>query len=506
MLPYPEVPNIANSFTDLGFVGVSPNVIETWSALRMQHQKSTDYFNGSIFEKRVDGEIGDAPQVPLLYPLSLNLVKMMTLALTDSFVGEVDDNDAAVVFTPASYIEVTEKAKKVTEFCNGILRQSKNASLVWELDFDRNLYGGTVLRVMPDFSSPYFITWRKVVMDAFYPIFDPEDPDVILECWLANYLYPEQAREKYGYDEHVAMGYVLRTEHWTRTKHEIRINGTLVVDERNPWGIVPFVYIPRIRTTTPFGDSLVKDIFGTQDEINMRLADAGEALNYNLHPTRWGLNLPSTFSDKNYPVAADAMWDLGRAMNKDMKPEVGILSVDNPIPEGLFKYVQFVYDWARTSVAAPPIAFGEDNGGGQRSGITLEIRLWPMLKAMRTSRSFMATGLARALKISGMILKQKKLTDVPAYIYDAMINGEISARFHRVMPRDQAAAVDEVVKLLSTKTGPAISLETAQEVLGRGPAELKRILSFMGDLESQELWPFTPEPETPFGNSSTPEA
>jgi hypothetical protein len=40
--------------------------------------------------------------------------------------------------------------------------------------------------------------------------------------------------------------------------------------------------------------------------------------------------------------------------------------------------------------------------------------------------------------------------------------------------------VDEVVKLLST-TPPAISLETAQEALGRGMSEVTRIITMMAE-------------------------
>jgi hypothetical protein len=203
-------------------------------------------------------------------------------------------------------------------------------------------------------------------------------------------------------------------------------------------------------------------------------------------------------------MGADCMWDLGRSMNKEMKPEVGILETKNAVPDGLFKYVDFLYDWARTASFAPPIAFGEDNGGGQRSGITLEIRLWPLLKALRTSRSFMASGISRGLKITGKILAQKQLSDVPAYMIDAMIQGEVVPRFRRIMPRDQVAAVDEVVKLLGAKTGPAISGETAQEVLGRGQSEVTKIVSFLDYLKEEELYPFAQERISVNGGGAEP--
>jgi hypothetical protein len=191
--------------------------------------------------------------------------------------------------------------------------------------------------------------------------------------------------------------------------------------------------------------------------------------------------MPKGFNSKNYPIAPNAFWDLGRSFGSGgANPEVGLLQAQNPVPDAAFKHIQFVYDWVRTSSFAPPIAFGEDNGGGQRSGVTLEIRLWPLLKAVRRSRSYMATGLQRAMRITGKILAQKKFTDVDKDIIPGLLEGNLTTQFHHVLPRDQAAIVDEVVKLLSTNP-PAISLESAQEALGRGMSEVTRIVTMMAE-------------------------
>ena len=58
--------------------------------------------------------------------------------------------------------------------------------------------------------------------------------------------------------------------------------------------------------------------------------------------------------------------------------------------------------------------------------------------------------------------------------------GALEPKFHNVMPRDHNADVDEVVKLLNTPV-PAVSLETVQEILGRGSPEVSRILEMLSD-------------------------
>ena len=124
---------------------------------------------------------------------------------------------------------------------------------------------------------------------------------------------------------------------------------------------MPFVYIPRLRSTNWWGDSLSEDIIPAQDELNMRVADIGESINYNAHPTRWGTNLPRAFNAKNFPLGPNAFWDLGRNLG-NLEPKIGLLETRDPAPEGVFKYVNFLYDWSRTSSFAPPISFGEDEG------------------------------------------------------------------------------------------------------------------------------------------------
>ena len=215
----------------------------------------------------------------------------------------------------------------------------------------------------------------------------------------------------------------------------------------------------------------------------MRVADAGESINYNAHPTRWGVNLPRSFNAKNFPLGPNALWDLGRNLG-NLEPQVGILESRDPAPKGVFDYITFLYDWARTSSFAPPISFGEDEGS-QRSGATLEIRMWPLIKANRRFRAYLGNGIGRALWMSARMLEQKRLGDVPVRALERILRGQIVPRFADVLPRDHVAIVDEVVKLTATNP-PTISMETAQKVLGRGPGEVARIRAQMGDAELVE--------------------
>jgi hypothetical protein len=400
--------------------------------------------------------------------------------MTDALLGEHDDSDP-ILFVSRNNQTLTDQMRATIEYLSRVMNFSNAGSALWELDFSRNLYGAGVLRIQPNLTMGPHVRWINTPVQNFFPVFHPENPDELIEAWQITPMTAEQVKALYRIEAKTIMP--VKVEHWTTYDYETAIDNVRVdaYSGRNPYGVVPYVYIPRVRTTDWYGESLAADLYRPQDEVNMRLADIGDTLNYNSHPIIWGVNMPKGFNASNYPLAPNALWDLGRSFGQsNAKPEVGILQAQNPVPESAFKHIQFIYDWVRTSSFAPPIAFGEDNGGGQRSGVTLEIRLWPLLKAVRRGRSYLTAGINRAMQITGHILAQKKFSDVDNNVIAGLQSGDVTVQYHHVLPRDQAAVVDEVVKLLSTNP-PAISLESAQEALGRGMSEVTRIINMMAD-------------------------
>jgi len=470
-------------WADLGLNGLTEQTRWTWDQFLAIYERLRWYFDGDVFKETVPQEAGSHEEAPLLFPVALNLVKMLCISQADSTFGEWEEQP--VQFGVRRDQQSTAADEAAIDLAAMIMDNSNAPSMLWELDLDRQVYGGGVLQITPALNMPGHVRWSRFPVDGFFPIWDPDDPDELLEVYTVMVMSPEQARAKYGYQANREI--VQRVTRWTRSAYDSYLDGNQISSYSgvNPWGVIPFVYIPRLRTTRWMGDSLAEDVISTQDEINMRIADISEAVNYNTHPVRWGYNLPRNFDSDNYPIGPNSFWNLGRTLGNNPEPKVGMLEAQNPLPQGTFDHLNFLYDWSRTSVFAPPIAFGEDNGGGQRSGDTLEIRMWPLLKATRRSRSYLAAGIQRAMRISALILQQKKLSDVSSRALDSILTRRIGPRFARILPRDQQKAVDEVVKLLSTEP-PSISLETSQTVLGRGPGEVARIKADIKDKELQK--------------------
>ena len=461
------------SYSDLGN---SSNVTKnTWEAQLQRYSTYEYYYSGDVFDETVeDSEIANPPS---LYPVGINIVKMLTQSLADATFGEWDS--LPVWFTGRKGLEESNDITDACKLMDQILFQSSTESAFLEMELHRMLYGASVLAIMPDIRSKG-VKWLPIKPTTFFPVFHPHDKNRLLQATVLTNITREQAKLVYGYE--TKKDEVLFEEYWDLKEHWVKLDGKLKVRKytgRNPYGVVPFVYIPRMRSVSVFGDSVADDVIPVQDEINMRIADIGEAVNLNAHPTRYGKNLPKAFTTKNYPVGSDVLWDLGRSFGEH-QPEVGILEVKNPIPNGSQEHIEWLYDWVRTSTFAPPIAFGEDTGGGQRSGITLEIRMLPLIKAVRKHRAFLRTGLRSATYITGKILQQKDFAR--ARVVNCLLNSDIEADFAEVLPRDRASLVDEVVKRLST-TPPSISLASALKVLSSDASEEVRIQKMIEEYE-----------------------
>lgn len=475
MLNFPE-------WSDLGNVISDSTSVDLWSNMLMEIEKYRWYFDGDVFSEKVPQEASNQEEEIYLFPLAINLVKMLCVAQADSFFGEWKERP--VTWVPKIDIVPDDGDREACDLLNAIMDGSNCNSMLWEHELDRNMFGGGAIKISNNPAYPGHIRWSRITRDCYYPIWDPVDPDALLACYFITTMTPEQAKLKYGYE--TAREYCTRIEKWTQSEYRTYIDDFEVsaFSGNNPWGLVPAVYTPRFRVHKYWGESLVKDVIPAQDELNMRLADIGDVISYNSHPIRWGVDLPSSFNAKNFPIGANSFWDLGRSFGANREPKVGVLEVENATTSQSFEYIKFIYDWTRTASSAPPIAFGEDNGGGQRSGITLEIRMWPLLRAIHRGRGYLTGSLMKAARISATILGQKRYEKITERSLKSIMAGRVIPSYADILPRDEAGTVDEIVKLLSTDP-PGISLETSQQRLGRGPGEVDRIRSMLQD---KELW------------------
>ena len=77
-------------YSDLGKVTSATR--STWEAEYSRRAKFRYYYDGAVFEDRVPTEESADPDAPKLYPVGINLVKMLCQAMADSTFGEWEED------------------------------------------------------------------------------------------------------------------------------------------------------------------------------------------------------------------------------------------------------------------------------------------------------------------------------------------------------------------------------------------------------------------------------
>lgn len=454
-------------WSDLGNTSAIIGPTDQWSDQYSRYERYARYYFGTVFDEKMSNPeaVNDGAQT-LVQPVGMNLTKMLCVALADALYGEWTDRPYDLAFDPIDPdVEVPEEDRaRLRRFFFQTFDANQMTEKSWELGLDQNRYGGSALRIRFDLSRQGFIHYERFDPTTFYPIWNPDDMTELLEVYVALRIPATAAKALYGYES--TNGWVLRVEHWTKFEYTTILNGQKL-DKfcgKNPYGLVPFVYVPRLRSTGFYGESVVEDIWRISDEINMRVADIGESLNYNTHPIKYGYNLPADFSPLKYPLSPSMVWNLGRVIGSQEVPELKLLESKHPVPVEAFRHVSFLYDWARNASSAPPITFGEDDGG-QRSGSTLVIRMWPLIRSTMRSRAYNATGINRMLQIAMKILEFHKPTGFNLKNLETFKKCQTAVLWSEILPRARVELIDEMVKRMSTPM-PLVSLQTALSEMG----------------------------------------
>src|SRR5512142_3217353 len=108
---------------------VSPYLRSSWDAAQLSREKAIKYYSGDIRRTQVETQTGE-DGAPLLYPIGLNLVKMLVLAMTDAAYGEWEDPRKVLMFRASSDRDTTEVEKKAIEYATTLLEDSNAASML----------------------------------------------------------------------------------------------------------------------------------------------------------------------------------------------------------------------------------------------------------------------------------------------------------------------------------------------------------------------------------------
>lgn len=461
-----------------------------WNAQAMRYYEGWRWFDGTILsEKRTSGKDKEV----LKYPLRINSVRNFSRKHASILLGEENfDSPQPLVRSivrPRNPItghgEFTEEEKDLALMSQNIVNEvwlgSNGRALQMENAILSQFLGGCVFQVKwePDLAEtqPIPISIKNIMPDFFLPVWRTDDYWNLLEAFVI-YRIPEIVAERaYGRKPtNQVAGWVTYCEHWTADSYSIYLEGEPIhakatkrtkavtfKDVPNPFGFVPFVYIPHIREGNFYGSSIVDDVQGLIREINARSADIGDAIHLNIHRHRFvsDVNTGADSKPKNLGGGVTAI-NLG-STNPVTKVQPAITTENPPsMDEGLTGFPERLWKQLLREASMGDIAFGEDEGS-QRSALTLAFRMWPSTAHARMERAFWTDGLNQIARyILRMVAVQQEELDV-SLPKDWERKLTFAQDWLPQIPRDREQQVNEVI--LRFQAG-LISPQRALEMLG----------------------------------------
>lgn len=478
-----EFMDAVNNATDIG--DFDPQASERsnseWSYQLQRYREAQQYFYGDIFKQRT----GDGADSPLMYPLGINLVRMMCATQASALWGQWEEDLMSFSVNPQ---RENESARKRAQEARDVIQETYEAShgniMLYEAGMSAQLYGGAFLRAAIDPTKPHGVRIDKLMPYNVFVVWDPITINRILKAYIAIPIDKNEARLAYDVQSKRLPDEVIYLEEWSETEYTTSVGGTVLPEYsgKNPWGFVPLVYIPRIRAEGFYGIPLHEDIAMIQDELNARLADVGDNVNNSAHPIRWIRNYRGDAS-RDFKAGPDQLWDLGQGTVDGREPEVGVIPAQ-PEPQSTFNYVNFLLDISRQAANTSPVAFGEDEGS-QRSGVTLTLRLWPLIQQVKTTRVYMRDQLA---SLHYMILKMVKYRDTRNR-YDAQLASHlVSPNFMDLVPQDRQLLIDEITRRAEQSLiSPEEALARFGVKSGTEQEERDRITAWLEELNDLEV-------------------
>jgi hypothetical protein len=374
--------------------------------------------------------------------------------------------------------------------------------------------GGLLSQVLGGWA--FQLQWKPDEDDVRIPIFvkgySPEyilatprngDPWSLLSCFIVYRIPALVAQKQYGYtnDGGEVAGTVVYTEEWTEEYSTVCINGTPIKDEegdwkerKHPYGFVPIVYIPHERTGGFPGTSHVEDQHGLARELNGRLADMGTAIVETVHRVRYAWNLSSNPTPRKLGKGEHSVEviDLGRQSPAQKDPPT-VKAEDPPsFPPAFGAFTDTIWKFLQRTGHLPPVTFGEDEGS-QRSGATLEVRMWAATSHTRGERTYWTEGknMLDTMIVKMLVIKMAAELKLPKDILKKVF---ISQRWYPQIPRDRAGLLTEIT---SRVTNHLMSPQMALEVLG----DVSNPKQELAQIREWAEWLASIQQPQPFGQS-----
>ena len=352
--------------------------------------------------------------------------------------------------------------------------------------------GGCVLKVCWHPRSPtsvYGLQLQTVQPEHFYPVWNPLNFEELIAVKIKFEVSRAIAKHQFGLkdselDEYATGDSISVEEHWDRYNYEVALgkgrkrpddpgviarevdrdgNETRLqgkneyIHPKTGLGVIPFVYVPRLRDGQFFGDSLAYSLEGIQRELNKTLADYGDALTRGAHP-------PFGISDYHGPSGKDKekqgviLIPKHGALNMGMTPAGRTPSKVHEfpppdVPPETGNFTDRLLTLSEVASGLTPAARGAVSAS--KSGVAMAMELLPTTNAVGWERSHWTSAVAGLQGINEIaeviwLNKGKGISNLPS-ISPGMLDHLQYLDYRPVVPRDHTEIIDEVVRLATAK-------------------------------------------------------
>jgi hypothetical protein len=442
-----------------------------------------------------------------LYPLHLNPIKSALAKHVQTLFGEIPDNAYGSLVQPRvlvrNNVPVPDDAEKVEQFLQDIWEENSGASIQYENAIISQIYGGCIFKVSW-IAEERRIGIEKINPSEFMCIPYMNNPWKLKQAWVIRPI-DEFTAKQFGVELNQMTGWYI--ESWEEDKYSITINNSPIMQQvgdemykiggLNPFGFVPFVYIPHERTTTFWGSSVITQaVIGIVKEKNLRIADAGDATSDESHSLLVMRNVRGSPQIKRIGRHIPVI-DLGsnQSLNNIGDPELTSVKRAS-LSETMIALTQDLHKEFRREVYVPAVADGEDEGS-QRSGVTLANRMWPLVSHARGERVHWTSGISI---IHGMILTIaviKKIGNITA----EDLKMKMRCKWYSSLPRDREQLSSEIVARSAQSLGShehLVGLYGDVDDMNGDMEKTKEWLEFQAELKQ----PAIPEGEASNGSKS----
>lgn len=455
------------------------------------YTEAESWYSGEILEQTV-ARSGKEIE---LYPVKINPLRSGVQKHAFALFGEVGEDDRPLVSSKLVFHDDSQKeiAEEAEEVLNQIWFESSGRAIQWQNGALSQVYGGCVFEAVYDPFDPFLSIPLRI--EAHHPqcfLGSPDSSDLfrLRDAWIVKPISQDEARDN-GYTggfESYEVPWLVK--HWTKKTYDAWVNnqpvrrwsagGWVPVSGENPFGFVPIVYIPHIRVDGFYGENMFDHVRGIIREINLRVADFGDAVNADAHAYLGMRNVNGAPDVVQLAPNTNAI-NIGNSLGiggTESVPDLWDLRKERA-SEAMEKLIAALYEEYRRDTFVPPVADGEDEGS-QRSGLTLAMRMLSLLWHTQTERIFWTTGLNLLNKMALRILAEKESASTGITVQHATLR--IKQDWAPVLPRDREMLINEVV----ARMGANISApETLFGILGDiqdSDDEIERIIDFQKKL------------------------